>query len=179
MTTICQASGIYTNSFMYICIKTMYICSLPWLLTSPHSFCPSLPHWTLVTKLGRPILPGQTHCPSTEGQSFRCWADSFHASHCQACILSTWAQPSSPFSLDWSYLTLSVNFEWLLSCVQLFATPKIVAHQAPLLMEFSTIILESGATTFSRGFSQLRDWNCASCLSCVGFFTTVLSLASA
>ena len=47
----------------------------------------------------------------------------------------------------------------LLSCVQLFATPWTVAHQAPPVHEIlQARILEWIAISFSRGSSQPRDW---------------------
>ena len=49
-----------------------------------------------------------------------------------------------------------------------------VSHQSPLSMEFSRHrILEWAAASFSRGFSQPRDWTRVSCDSCVAgrFFT--------
>ena len=45
----------------------------------------------------------------------------------------------------------------LLSCVQLFVTPRTVALQDPLSMEFQARILEWVAISFSRGSSQPRD----------------------
>ena len=51
----------------------------------------------------------------------------------------------------------------MLSCVQLFATPWTVAHQAPLYMEFSR--QEWVAISFSRGSSQPRDWTHVSCIT--------------
>ena len=45
-----------------------------------------------------------------------------------------------------------------LSCVQLFATPCIVAHQAPSVHGILQVrILEWVAIPFSRGSSQSRD----------------------
>ena len=45
-----------------------------------------------------------------------------------------------------------------LSRVQLFATPRTVAHQAPLSMGISQArVLEWVAMPFTRGSSQLRD----------------------
>ena len=52
--------------------------------------------------------------------------------------------------------------------------PPFVSHQSPLSMEFSRHrILEWAAASFSRGFSQPRDWTRVSCDSCVAgrFFT--------
>ena len=44
------------------------------------------------------------------------------------------------------------------TCVQLFATPRTVAHQAPLSMGIlQARTLEWVATSFSRGSSQPRD----------------------
>ena len=40
-----------------------------------------------------------------------------------------------------------------------------VSHQAPLPMEFSR---QWGAISYSRGSSQLKDWTCTSCFSCIG-----------
>ena len=54
-----------------------------------------------------------------------------------------------------------------LSCVQLFATPCAVAHQAPLSMKFPRI-LEWVVISSSRGSSQSRDRTRVSCISCVG-----------
>ena len=49
----------------------------------------------------------------------------------------------------------------ILSCVQLFATPWTVAHQAPLSMRlFQARILERVAISFSRGSSLLGDRTC-------------------
>ena len=45
----------------------------------------------------------------------------------------------------------------MLSCVQPFATPWTVAHQAPPSMEFSRQEYWSIAISFSRGSSQPRD----------------------
>ena len=45
------------------------------------------------------------------------------------------------------------------TCVQLFVTPRTVAHQAPLSMGIlQARTLEWVATSFSRGSSQPRDW---------------------
>ena len=45
------------------------------------------------------------------------------------------------------------------SCVQLFVTLDIVAHQTPLLLAvFQVRILEWVAIPFSRGFSQPKYW---------------------
>ena len=53
-----------------------------------------------------------------------------------------------------------------LSRVQLFATPWIVAHQAPLSMGFlQERILEWVAISFSRGMFQPRDQTHVSCVS--------------
>ena len=50
---------------------------------------------------------------------------------------------------------------------RLFATPRTVTHQALLSLVFSRArILESVATSSSRGSSQLRDLTCVSCVSC-------------
>ena len=49
------------------------------------------------------------------------------------------------------------------------ATPRTVAHQAPLSMVvLQARILEGVAISFSRGSSQLRDQTCISCISCIG-----------
>ena len=51
-----------------------------------------------------------------------------------------------------------IVFFWKsLSCVWLFATPRTIALQAPLSMEFSRQILEWVAIPFSRESSQSRD----------------------
>ena len=50
-------------------------------------------------------------------------------------------------------------FIWTLSCVQLFATPWTVAHQAPLSVEFSRWVLEWVVIPFSRGSNPcLLQW---------------------
>ena len=57
----------------------------------------------------------------------------------------------------------------LLSHVQLFATPWIVAHQAPLSMGFPRQEYWSGLLFPSpRESSQLRDQTHISCISCTG-----------
>ena len=61
--------------------------------------------------------------------------------------------------------------EWkLLSCVQLCATSRTVAHQAPLSMDFSGKNTGVGSRYFSRGSSQLRDRIQVSCIA-DAFFT--------
>ena len=63
----------------------------------------------------------------------------------------------------------------VLGRARLFATPWIVAHQAPLFMGFSQArILESVAIPFSSGSYQPRDQNCISMSQALGggFFTT-------
>ena len=60
-------------------------------------------------------------------------------------------------------------------CVQLFATPWTVAHQAPLyIVIFQTRILEWVAISSSRGSSRPKDWIHIFCVSCIAgrFFTT-------
>ena len=58
-----------------------------------------------------------------------------------------------------------------LSHALLFATPWVVAHQAPLSMAIlQARILEWVAIPFSRGLSWPRDWTWVSCIS-GGFFT--------
>ena len=50
--------------------------------------------------------------------------------------------------------------------VWLFVTPWTVARQVPLSLEFSRQEThERIAISFSRGFSQPRDWTCVSCIS--------------
>ena len=53
----------------------------------------------------------------------------------------------------------------LLSCVQLFVTPRTVAHQAPLSMGMSRWESWSGWPPSSRGSSQPRDQTWVSCTS--------------
>ena len=63
----------------------------------------------------------------------------------------------------------------VLRCVQLFAIPWPVAHQAPLSMGIlQPRIMESVAMPSSRGSSQPRDQTHISCVSCMvdRFFTT-------
>ena len=50
------------------------------------------------------------------------------------------------------------------SCVQLFAILWIVAHQAPLSMEFSRQELEWFAISYSRGSSRPRGQTHVSCI---------------
>ena len=58
------------------------------------------------------------------------------------------------------------------SCVQLFATPWTIAHQAPLSMEISQArILQWVAIPFSKESSQTRDQTCDSCTA--GKFFTI------
>ena len=57
----------------------------------------------------------------------------------------------------------------VLSCVQLFATLRTVAHQAPLSMGIlQARILEWVAMPSSRGSSQPRDLIHISYVSCIG-----------
>ena len=56
----------------------------------------------------------------------------------------------------------------VLSQVRTFAFPQTVVRQAPLSMQFSRQELEWVAISFSRGFSQPRDWTHISCVSCTG-----------
>ena len=51
---------------------------------------------------------------------------------------------------------------WVLGCVQLFATPWPIAHQASLSMGFPREDLEWVAISFSRASTQLRDQTCVS-----------------
>ena len=68
----------------------------------------------------------------------------------------------------WNVSFVTFGQMCVLSCVQLFVTPWIVACQAPLSMGFSRQrILEWVAISYSRGSSLSRDWNCVSCISCV------------
>ena len=56
-----------------------------------------------------------------------------------------------------------------LSRVQLFATPWIVARQAPLSMGIlQARILECIAISYSRGIFPTRDGTQVSCISCIG-----------
>ena len=56
----------------------------------------------------------------------------------------------------------------MLSCVQIFATPWTVVHQAPLVHgTFQARILEWVTVSSSRGSSQPRDWTHVSCVSCL------------
>ena len=65
-----------------------------------------------------------------------------------------------------------------LSHVHLFATPWTVAHQAPLSMRFSSPRKpECVAISFSRGYSQLREWTRVSCIA-GRFVTTELQFSS-
>ena len=60
------------------------------------------------------------------------------------------------------------------SCLILFATPWIIAHQAPLSMGIlQASILEWVALPSSRGSSQLTDWTQVSCIA--GEFFTILA----
>ena len=56
---------------------------------------------------------------------------------------------------------------WL-NHVQLFATPWIVAYQAPLSMVLQARMLEWVAISFSRRSSRHRDGTCVSFVSCIG-----------
>ena len=56
------------------------------------------------------------------------------------------------------------------SCPTL-VTPWIVAHQAPLFMDFPGRILEWVVISFSRASSQPRDWTWVSCIA--GWFFTI------
>ena len=57
----------------------------------------------------------------------------------------------------------------MLSRLQFFVTPWTVAHQPPLLMEFSRArILELVAISHSKGSSWSRDQTRISCVSCIG-----------
>ena len=50
-----------------------------------------------------------------------------------------------------------------------FATPWTLACQVPLSMGFSQVRkLEGVAISFSKGFSQPRDWTCVACVSRTG-----------
>ena len=51
----------------------------------------------------------------------------------------------------------SQGYGHLFNCVQVFATPWTVAHQASLSMAFSRQELELVAISFSRGSSGPRD----------------------
>ena len=75
-------------------------------------------------------------------------------------------------------INLQIKVKWSevksLSHLRLFATPRTVAHQAPLSMGIlQAKILEQVAIPFSRESSQPRDWTQVSCLSCIAgrFFT--------
>ena len=59
---------------------------------------------------------------------------------------------------------------WLLSCVQLFATPGAAAHQTPVCGISQARILEGVAISFSRESSQPRDQTRVSCIA-IGYFT--------
>ena len=115
-----------------------------------------------------------------------------------SCIQSSFSSLASPLSLPphsfssfllfffhhWIYfrgrvvtsnLIIFIHFflrVCLLSCfshVWLFVTPWIVAHQAPLSMEFSRQEHWNGLPfPIPEGLPPLRDWTCISCISCVG-----------
>ena len=72
----------------------------------------------------------------------------------------------------WSEVKWSEVKWWLLSCVWLFATPRTVACQAPLSMEFSTQEYWSGLPFSSPGeSSRSKDQTQVSCTA--GRFFTV------
>ena len=76
-----------------------------------------------------------------------------------------WAIPLSFFLLSFPLYIENPKVK-LLSCVQLFATPWTVAHQASPSMEFSRHkYREWVAISFSRGSSQPRDWTQVSCIA--------------
>ena len=52
-----------------------------------------------------------------------------------------------------------------LSCVQLYATPQIITHQAPIHGISQTRLLEWVAISFYRGSCQPSDQTCISCLA--------------
>ena len=61
----------------------------------------------------------------------------------------------------------------VLSCIWLFVTPWTVAHQAPLLWNFSGKNTGVGSISSSRGSSWPRDQTLLSCISCIaGWFFT-------
>ena len=88
-----------------------------------------------------------THCNKANDAIF--WFPNAHKSYVYTILQST----KSAMCAQW------------LSHVLLFVTPWIVAHQAPLSMEFPA--KNTGVGSFSRGCSRPRDQICVSCVSCI------------
>ena len=86
-------------------------------------------------------------------------------------FLSTHLLPlcSFPAIVSSTTVTVCVCVFSPFSCVQLFADPWTVAHQAPLVHGICQArILEWVAISFSRGSSRPRDWIRLSSVSCIG-----------
>ena len=81
---------------------------------------------------------------------------------------TAWSKATFHLCSGFSFLLTSSGM-WKsksLSHVWLFVTPwMIIAHQAPLFMEFSWEEYEWVAIPFSRGSSQPRDWTTVSCIA--------------